>query len=302
VAGAAFAKGGVDPKQTKSYASLTEAIESLNAENPSESDLRFVQRQRFTASDGAASDYFGYSVAVFGDTAVIGAYGNLSARGAAYIFVRTASGWTQQAKLTANNNEAGDLFGRSVAISGDTVIVGAPQKTINGNINQGAAYVFRLGGASPFDFDGDGKADPAIRRPSIGQWWYLRSSDSSNRAFSFGVSTDNRRRRLHGRRQGGHRRLSTVERFLVHFAIGRQFVLLFPVRRERRHSRTGQLRRRRQNRCRRFPTGKRDVVHAGIDRRNADSRLRSKRRPPAAERFYSLNANSVKLKSSKQKS
>ena len=44
--------------------------------------------------------------------------------------------------------------------------------------------------AKPFDFDGDGRTDVSIFRPSAGEWWYLRSSDSQNRAFQFGASTD----------------------------------------------------------------------------------------------------------------
>ena len=74
------------------------------------------------AADGAADDFFGYSVGISFDTAIVGAYGSdtntFIDRGASYIY-RTASGsWTQQDKL--QNSSEGDRQGYSVAISGDT--------------------------------------------------------------------------------------------------------------------------------------------------------------------------------------
>jgi hypothetical protein len=105
-----------------------------------------------TASDGATNDYFGYSVAISGDYAIVGAYGaDIGAnanQGAAYIFVRSGGTWTQQAKLTANDGAAGDVFGSSVAISGDYAIVGAYLDGIGANIFQGSAYVFVRSGNS----------------------------------------------------------------------------------------------------------------------------------------------------------
>src|SRR6185312_14086899 len=87
---------------------------------------------------------FGYSVAVSGHTVIIGAIGQNSPRGAAYVF--TCSGtpctWTQQQELTAADGASGDEFGNTVAVSGKTVIIGAPYK----NSYQGAAYVFTCSG------------------------------------------------------------------------------------------------------------------------------------------------------------
>ena len=60
----------------------------------------WTQQQELTASDGAADDYFGGSVSLSGDTAVIGAVGKNSGQGAAYMFVRSGGVWTQQQKLT----------------------------------------------------------------------------------------------------------------------------------------------------------------------------------------------------------
>ncbi len=96
------------------------------------------------ASDGAGSDLFGWSVALSadGDTALIGASGKSSDKGAAYVFVRSGTTWSQQTtpSLLANNGAANDLFGASVALSadGNTALIGAYFK----NSNKGAAYVF----------------------------------------------------------------------------------------------------------------------------------------------------------------
>jgi sugar lactone lactonase YvrE len=107
----------------------------------------WTQQQKLTASDGAASDYFGDSVSVSGDTAVIGANYKNTEQGAAYVFVQSGTAWSQQQELTASDGAANDQFGFSVSVSGDTAVIGAYGKTINSNADQGAAYVFvRSGG------------------------------------------------------------------------------------------------------------------------------------------------------------
>ena len=103
------------------------------------------QQAELFATGGAASDGFGSRLAISGDTAVVGAP-NADGTGAAYIFVRSAGVWTQEAELTAGDGATGDRFGWSVAVSGDTVVVGAPQHTVGSNAQQGAAYVFRDAG------------------------------------------------------------------------------------------------------------------------------------------------------------
>ncbi len=106
------------------------------------------QVAKLTASDGAADDAFGYSVAISGDTIVVGAYqddDNGSDSGSAYVFGRNQGGadaWGQVAKLLASDGADNDYFGRSVAISGDTVVVGANQDDDNGS-DSGSAYVFQ---------------------------------------------------------------------------------------------------------------------------------------------------------------
>jgi hypothetical protein len=105
----------------------------------------FFQRAKLTASDGAANDFFGISVALSGDTAVVGSYksdvGSNVDQGAAYVFVKPASGWggalLETAKLTASDGASLDWFGYSVSIAGDTIAVGAPNAA-----NDGAVYVF----------------------------------------------------------------------------------------------------------------------------------------------------------------
>ncbi|MDB4363625.1 hypothetical protein N9Z31_05680 [Pseudomonadales bacterium] len=84
--------------------------------------------QKLTASDGAGLDYFGWSVSISGDTAVIGARGdddNGSNSGSAYVYVRSNGVWSEQQKLTASDGAADDYFGWSVSISGDTAVMGA---------------------------------------------------------------------------------------------------------------------------------------------------------------------------------
>ncbi len=106
-------------------------------------------QQKLTASDGLNDGFqFGHSVAVSGDTALIGAYGDpyLGAwTGSAYVFTRSAGTWSPQAKLTATDAAAGDNFAWSVAVAGDTVLIGAHHDDDHGS-NSGSAYVFTRSG------------------------------------------------------------------------------------------------------------------------------------------------------------
>src|SRR6185369_11837581 len=69
--------------------------------------------------------------------------------GATYVFARSGTNWSQQAKLIGNDTAGGDLFGSSVTISGDAVAVGAPAKNYpTGSTNAGAAYVFVRNGTN----------------------------------------------------------------------------------------------------------------------------------------------------------
>ena len=113
------------------------------------------QTAELTASDGAAYDGFGSSVSISGTTVVVGApYATVdnSGQGAAYVFTKPGSGgWANTstaAKLTASDGVAGDYFGGSVSISGNTVMIGAWDATIGGNSGQGAAYLFTGSGSA----------------------------------------------------------------------------------------------------------------------------------------------------------
>jgi hypothetical protein len=126
------------------------------------SGTTWSQQAYLKASNPAEGDSFGYSVAVSGDTVVVGATGESGLAyeaGAAYVFVRSGTSWSQQAYLKASNPDFEDLFGFSVAVSGDTVVVGAPYEDssatgVNGNESDnsapdsGAAYVFVRSGTT----------------------------------------------------------------------------------------------------------------------------------------------------------
>lgn len=99
------------------------------------------QQARLIPDISADGDLFGCSVAIDGDTAVIGAYGDNGAMGSACVFVRDGETWSQQARLYAGDPGSGDNFGYSVSISGDSIMVGAPFNDDNGS-NSGTVYEF----------------------------------------------------------------------------------------------------------------------------------------------------------------
>jgi len=114
----------------------------------------WTEQAKLTASDGASSDWFGFSVAISGDTLVVGALGddtdNGGDVGSAYVFIRSdadTNDWTEQAKLTAIDGSPDEKFGSSVAISGETVVVTAPADAVVG-VKSGSAYVFIRSGTS----------------------------------------------------------------------------------------------------------------------------------------------------------
>lgn len=106
----------------------------------------WIQQGRLTASDAAADDYFGASVALEDDQLVVGAYRadlpNRYEAGAAYVFVRSGGAWTQQAKLVATDAAPYEWFGYSVALDRHTALIGAPNADLPGALEAGAAYAF----------------------------------------------------------------------------------------------------------------------------------------------------------------
>ena len=126
-------------------------IEDARAQYPIMVDPTWSQVSEPTASDGAASDYFGASVSISGTTAVVGAFGHTvngnSRQGAVYVYTSTGGSWNQAAELTASDGAAGEDFGASVSISGSTIVVGAPYHKVGGNY-PGEVYVFTGTGSS----------------------------------------------------------------------------------------------------------------------------------------------------------
>ena len=107
-------------------------------------EIGWIERAKLTASDGASGDNLGWSVIISGDYVIVGAPGDDSAAGSAYLFAKPEGGWTdmtETAKLTASDRTASDSFGRSVSISGDYAIVGAPGDDDKGS-GSGSAYLF----------------------------------------------------------------------------------------------------------------------------------------------------------------
>ena len=97
-----------------------------------------TQLAELKGSDTVAGDRFGFPVAISGTTAVVGAWARAKHAGRAYVFTKTAFGWTQVAELKGSDTVAGDLFGESVAVSGTTAVVGALLHAKGA----GRAYVF----------------------------------------------------------------------------------------------------------------------------------------------------------------
>ena len=98
------------------------------------------QAAELVGSDTVAPDGFGWSVAVSGGTIVAGAWGHSKA-GRAYVFTKGTTGWEQVAELKGSDTVAKDAFGYSVAVSGSTIVVGAPDHSAGA----GRAYVFTKG-------------------------------------------------------------------------------------------------------------------------------------------------------------
>ena len=155
---------GVDGDQSNNFSSDSGAVYVFVR-----GETTWVQQAYLKASNTDRNDEFGLAVAISGDTIVVGARRESSSSravngdesddtapeaGAAYVFVRSGTTWSQEAYLKASNADAGDWFGRAVAISQDTIVVGANLERgsatgVNGDQfsnsapGSGAAYVFR---------------------------------------------------------------------------------------------------------------------------------------------------------------
>jgi hypothetical protein len=110
------------------------------------SGVTWTQEAKLEASDGSELAYFGVSVALDGNTAFIGAWVD-GGTGAAYVFTRTGSSWTQKVKLVPSDAENGDAFGFSVSLNGGTALIGALRDQNNGQ-ETGSAYVYIYTGST----------------------------------------------------------------------------------------------------------------------------------------------------------
>lgn len=127
-------------------------IDATGARWPLTVDPVLFSEQRISSLGGEGGDFFGWSLALSGDRALVGAWlDDARARdaGAAYLFQKASSGWRLEAKLTAADAQAGDFFGAAVAIDGDRLLIGAPLagEAAYFRGDTGAAYLFeRQGG------------------------------------------------------------------------------------------------------------------------------------------------------------
>ncbi|MBN1831791.1 MAG: hypothetical protein JW896_06725, partial [Deltaproteobacteria bacterium] len=145
------------------------------------------EQAKIVSGDGAEYDYFGYSVAMSGDYAVVGALYADEGAGASYIFRREGTTWAQEAKLTASDGVSNDLFGWSVAIDGDYIVVGAWGKSEYlyrwGWLHEsGAAYVFKRSGA-------DWVEQSKLTR-AYGAWWNQDAGYDAGYRFGYSVDID----------------------------------------------------------------------------------------------------------------
>ena len=148
---------GIDGNQTDRSAPLAGAVYVFRR-----SAGVWAQEAYIKASNAAENAVFGACIALQGNTLVVGAFQESSTgtdAGAAYVFTRTGTTWSEQAILRASNARSGAFFGNAVALSGDEVVIGAPGDAsnatgVNGNANDtskpdaGAAYIFKRTGTA----------------------------------------------------------------------------------------------------------------------------------------------------------
>ncbi len=111
----------------------------------------WFEQQKLLASDGLNNDWFGYSVSIDGNYAIIGAPFNNDKgveSGSAYIFKRDGTTWSEQQKLLASDGATYDLFGLSVSIDGDYAVIGAPFNYSGGGGDSGSVYFFKRDGTT----------------------------------------------------------------------------------------------------------------------------------------------------------
>ena len=171
----------------------------------------FVQQGELSDEPGASGEEFGEAIAVSGHTLVAGTPNHMAAstdleQGAAYVFTAPGSGWAharQVAILKAPRDQSEELFGHSVAISAKTIVIGAPFRTVDGHVDQGAAYVF----VKPAS--GWSHASPPVQLTATGgqgNEFFGESVAISGSTVTIGAP---------GRRVAGHARQGAVDVFTI---------------------------------------------------------------------------------------
>jgi len=155
------------PADSALSSSSARAIARLVAPDGWMSDGSIWSGQKVVIDDGAQGDFFGWSVAIDGRTALVGAYGTTvngqEQQGAVYVFTESNGIWTQTAKLIADDGRRFDIFGSAVALSGDVAAIGAYQS----NLSVGAVYVF-TGSGSLWSQKAKLTADDGVRGDCLG--------------------------------------------------------------------------------------------------------------------------------------
>lgn len=140
----------------------------------------WTEEEKLVAPVRSEGGKFGYDVGLSGDTIVVGAPKTdqtpIPEAGAAHVFVRTPEGWARQAELSASDGKADDAFGFGVAISGDTILVGANDGNVTPGLTAGAAYVYsRVGGS----WSEQARLVPADGAPGDGFGYTVALSDDT---------------------------------------------------------------------------------------------------------------------------
>jgi hypothetical protein len=142
------------------------------------------QTVRLEADDAATGDWFGASVAMQDDTLVVGSSQDSTfgfRGGSVYLFSRRVTGVDQTLELSGQDAAAGDQFGYGIAFNGLTLVVGAPDKTVNGDSGAGAAYLFTaLPANEPPVADASATIDRVISSGNGGAWVTLDGSKSTD--------------------------------------------------------------------------------------------------------------------------
>ncbi|MFA5102308.1 MAG: PKD domain-containing protein, partial [Candidatus Thermoplasmatota archaeon] len=123
----------------------------------------WVEETKILASDGQINDFFGRSVSLDDEYAIVGAWGDNGSSGSAYVFKQTNTSWTEEGKLTATDGASDDRFGYQVALEGRNAIIGAYLDDNSNGIDAGSAYVFTREDAN------QPPSTPSITGPSEGK-------------------------------------------------------------------------------------------------------------------------------------